>query len=632
MCTTSNVFFSSAFSGTVQFFNVTNAAISGGLFICTKEKNSFGTFDTGLYSVDYLFSYNNVQLTPYDFNVVTGSIRKIFSISGSATESCRPKKLFSAQGELYLASGYVEKSGSVYFESNHWQIHKFPNILYAPLTLTGTQNVGLSRSYYVNYFAPTITQYSIQESINYDFREQGTFKDYILPYAAFYNASKGYYLVGGVVSGNLNSTDTAFSNSINTGVIYKYTYDVNSQQSYIPFSSSRGFKVVQGLQPKFFDANNNPISALNVASILGETSGTFNKKLNTSLSFIIETGSNVSINNFTASGLFVGFRDNSNASTSLYNGISSSYQNINNQMQFNQQNVNQYLAHTNFMSGASLQYPFINVNAAQFMVEFSSSTTGTFDINNVVLQFEQPLTQDGITFYKNLDNDNENNILSYYNFPMNTSALADYDEWPHYGGLFQMKNLVLGTLDSGKIGNDNNSILQVFHIGSTVMIMWPPKANQDNLLQGLANSSAGQGPGKMSTIKQYGDFMDVSQYDHMALSCYAQKQVAGTSDTIIITVETRPTSNTGFAPDQVVQYNTSGSVVNAQMMDLQYTKVIDYSDLSTPQVSWTIDVPLTNAKELYVSARQLNGQADDRNKTLVVYGRFIKKSTTTNET
>ena len=180
--------------GNTRTFSYNVSALTGGLYFCTKELNSFGTFDIGLYSVDWMLTYA-AQASQFSFNN-SGSIRKVIAISGTTNESYNPKKLFSYNNELYLLTGVTEKTGSVYFESNHWTVVKFPGIIYSSTFYSGTQPGGLTGPFGFNYSIPKVSQYSIQESINYDFREQGTFKDYILPWATYSNEAKGYYLVG----------------------------------------------------------------------------------------------------------------------------------------------------------------------------------------------------------------------------------------------------------------------------------------------------------------------------------------------------------------------------------------------------------------------------------------------------
>jgi hypothetical protein len=61
--------------------------------------------------------------------------------------------------------------------------------------------------------------------------------------------------------------------------------------------------------------------------------------------------------------------------------------------------------------------------------------------------------------------------------------LANISEFPHSSGLYQMKNMLLGTITSGKFGTSADSIVQVKHVGSTVKIMWPRQQNADSSLK-----------------------------------------------------------------------------------------------------------------------------------------------------
>jgi hypothetical protein len=135
--------------------------------------------------------------------------------------------------------------------------------------------------------------------------------------------------------------------------------------------------------------------------------------------------------------------------------------------------------------------------------------------------------------------------------------LANVAEWPHVGGLYQMKNMVIGTLSSGKIGKSEDSIVQVKHIGSTVRIMWPRQDNNNIFVKGYGDLSVDQSIGKLSNVFDPGDFMDVTEFDHMTLYCYLQKQVSGTLDDVVIQIERKPLRNVGFTTEQVVSYSTS---------------------------------------------------------------------------
>lgn len=212
-------------------------------------------------------------------------------------------------------------------------------------------------------------------------------------------------------------------------------------------------------------------------------------------------------------------------------------------------------------------------------------------------------------------------------------SLANVSEFPHSSGLFQMKNMILGTVSSGKLGSREDSIIQVKHIGSTVRIMWPRQANAENRVSGYGDLSIGQNPGKLTTVLDPGDFLDVADFDHMTLYCYLYKHTSGTIDDVVVQIERKPLTNVGFTTEQAISYTTSGSyVTEGRLRDLQFKKQIDYGDLSIKEIGYPIDVPLTNVKQVRISVKHQNGQADDRNKNLIVYGRFIKSSKDTNET
>jgi hypothetical protein len=211
-------------------------------------------------------------------------------------------------------------------------------------------------------------------------------------------------------------------------------------------------------------------------------------------------------------------------------------------------------------------------------------------------------------------------------------SLANVSEFPHSSGLFQMKNLILGTRSSGKAGNSDDSIVKISHIGSTVKIMWPRQANVESLVRGYGDLSLGQSIGKLTSVLDPGDFIDVTEFDHMALYCYLKKQASGTLDDVVIQVERKPLANVGFTTEQGISYSTSGSFVEGRLRDINYVKEIDYGDLSISEIGWPIDIPLTNVKQVRISAKHKNGQLDDLNKNFIVYGRFIKSDGTKTET
>lgn len=184
----------------------------------------------------------------------------------------------------------------------------------------------------------------------------------------------------------------------------------------------------------------------------------------------------------------------------------------------------------------------------------------------------------------------------------------------------------------GKFGTREDSLIKIKHVGSTVKIMWPRQENSDSSLKTYGDLSPGQSPGKLTTDFDAGDFFDVTPFDHMALYCYLRKEASGTLDDIVIQVERKPINNIGFTTEQAVSYATSGSTVEARLRDIQYKKEINYGDLSLREIGWPIDIPLTNTKQIRISAKHSNGQAEDVNKNFIIYGRFIKSDSTKTET
>ena len=76
--------------------------------------------------------------------------------------------------------------------------------------------------------------------------------------------------------------------------------------------------------------------------------------------------------------------------------------------------------------------------------------------------------------------------------------------------------------------------------------------------------------------------------------------------------------------EQTIEYETSGNITYAKLKDLIYTKEIDYGDLSIREIGYPIDIPLSNVKEVRISAKHRYGQSEDKNKNFIVWGRFIK--------
>lgn len=202
--------------------------------------------------------------------------------------------------------------------------------------------------------------------------------------------------------------------------------------------------------------------------------------------------------------------------------------------------------------------------------------------------------------------------------------LMNVSEFAHDAGLGQMRNLVLGTTDSGKIGTNEDAIIQVTHFGSVVHVMWPSQPQQSIPVAGFGDFSIGQRAGKLTKQFESGDTIDVTEFDHLALYCYLQKRVSGTLDNVEIQVQRRPLKSTGFAIDQTIEYINSGSVSVAELKDLTFKKEIDYGDLSIKEIAYPIDIPLVNIKELRITAKHTVGQSDEENKNLIVWGRLIK--------
>lgn len=216
--------------------------------------------------------------------------------------------------------------------------------------------------------------------------------------------------------------------------------------------------------------------------------------------------------------------------------------------------------------------------------------------------------------------------VEFEGLPYQRYVLANVAEFPYSEGIFQMPFLVRGTTDSGQAGSDEDSIIQVKHFGSVVHIMWPLQSKTSIPTKGFGDLTAGQKIGILTTSFVNGAPINVEKYDHVTLYCYCLKGVLGTSDDIEVRVKRRPLKSVGFAPDQVIEYGTSGSFAIADLKDLVYKKTIDYSDLSMREISFPIDIPLTNTKEIQIEARQVNGQSDNANKNLIIWGRFIKST------
>ncbi len=206
--------------------------------------------------------------------------------------------------------------------------------------------------------------------------------------------------------------------------------------------------------------------------------------------------------------------------------------------------------------------------------------------------------------------------------------LGNISEFPHYGGLFQMRNIVLGTQNVGKIGSGIDNVVEVTHVGSVVNVLWPNQSTLTAPVMGFGESSIGQSPGNLTTEFTYGVPFDVTGYDHMSLYCYALKQAVGTQDDIIVKIQRRPLLSVGFATEQTVEYTVSGSFTEARYRDIHHTKAVNYASVNGAEVSYVIDVPLVNVREVRVGARHKFGQ-DTPNQNFLVWARFIDSKTET---
>jgi len=198
-------------------------------------------------------------------------------------------------------------------------------------------------------------------------------------------------------------------------------------------------------------------------------------------------------------------------------------------------------------------------------------------------------------------------------------------EFPHSNGIFQMPNLVLGTKDSGHYGKNEDAIVQVKFYGSLVYVAWPKQDEKNEQIKGFGDSSKGSSPGKLSTDWSPGEWIDVTEHDHLTLWSYVRKELSGTLDALLIRVERKPLKGLGPTVDQVVSLEDSGSFyVEANHKDSLIKKDIDYGDLSMTDIGFPSDIPLINTKELRISVRQKNGQTADENKNLIVWRKIDK--------
>jgi len=252
---------------------------------------------------------------------------------------------------------------------------------------------------------------------------------------------------------------------------------------------------------------------------------------------------------------------------------------------------------------------------------FSSSADNSYAFKNARLDFDSYLTDFGIKYFK--DHENQNFEFGYTRlaaFPKEKTL--NVSEFPHSSGLYQMPYLILGTVDEGRVGNTDDDLIQINHIGSVVYVFWPDQ-NTDSFVRGVGSYSPGQKPGKLSTTFEPGKFRDVSEYDHLTLFCYVDVPVSGTDDSVLIRIEKRPLRDNEFTINQSVEYEISGTFVEAIYRDVIHRKDIDYG-VSPVEINWNIDIPLTNVKDLRISVKHKNGQTDEKNKNFITWGRLIK--------
>lgn len=207
--------------------------------------------------------------------------------------------------------------------------------------------------------------------------------------------------------------------------------------------------------------------------------------------------------------------------------------------------------------------------------------------------------------------------------------LNNVSEFPHSSGLFQMKNMVLGTKSQGTAGKTDDSIVQKRFVGSFVRVLWPKQENID------IKGDTAKKPGKLTTDWAFGDVINLEgkNFDHLALNCYALKEVSGTLDSILVRIETRGLNDSGFVVDQTIEQTISSSYeTEALYRDALHRKDLNYGDTAIKELAWKIPVDLTNVKEIRIAAKHKNGQSDDKNKQFLTLGRFITKDKNHGET
>jgi hypothetical protein len=267
-----------------------------------------------------------------------------------------------------------------------------------------------------------------------------------------------------------------------------------------------------------------------------------------------------------------------------------------------------------------------NVGCLQFAATITNSGGSNYVVEKMELKYNGFLSVNGVSYFRNIDNQHTDRIMSYYKFVDNNNDRGtfykNWREFPHSMGHFQMPYLVNGYSDAGTIGTTEDDIVQVRHIGSKVEIMWPNQQTTNVSTIGLGDMSTTQKIGILSTDFVVGKSVNVEGYDHMSLFCYALKRETGTKDYIETIIERKPLNSLPFASEPMVEYGTSGSFATAELKTLVYKHEVDYSDLSDVEVSYIIDVPLTNTKEIRIKCRHANGQVAN-NSNYIVWSRFI---------
>jgi hypothetical protein len=349
------------------------------------------------------------RFTHTDVNIISN----IEYITGSDNgASAEPRKLIKDTKNriLYALGGWVDKSGSSFTDSNRWTIRKsyFNN---SPSGSHGVFNSAYTFISVVNKPTSMVSRpFIFDDSTN-------RFSDCALAMGGMVYDDVLY--VGGVASGSLQGTDPNISATINTGVIYKYEH--NSPASPIPFSSSRGITNIMELYPRFVDANNVEIKSKDLFRFLSSGIG---NQTDFYLKIVIASSSAMTIAEL--QNFYIGFRDNyysiSVASGGLAATAPTNYKEI---TAFS----NVYLSggkaiyESSFISGSGFYTPAINLNNQENngvlvpclnpMLIFSSSNTGSYTIEEISLKFKQPLSNDGVKSYRDIDNQNNVEISDY---------------------------------------------------------------------------------------------------------------------------------------------------------------------------------------------------------------------------